>query len=68
MNIDDFITSFGQICVCKYNKNYINSSIPLHFSDENNGFKGVYLGVTNQTEGYLTIIQKDHRNFPKGTY
>lgn len=33
INIEDFIQNFGQICVCKYNKNYINSSLPLNFPE-----------------------------------
>ena len=45
MNIDDFVSNFGQICACKYNKNYINTSIPLKFSKKENDFKCIFMGV-----------------------
>jgi calpain-15 len=31
INIDDFISNFGQICACKYNKNYVNTSLLFKF-------------------------------------
>jgi hypothetical protein len=30
INIEDLLKHFGQICVCKYNIDYINSSLNLH--------------------------------------
>ena len=33
INIEDFVENFGQICACKYNKNYINTSLSLTFSE-----------------------------------
>lgn len=29
------------------------------------GYKGVFLRVQNRTEGYLNLIQQDHRRFGK---
>lgn len=58
--------NFGQICACKYNKNYLSTSISLTFaSDLDNEFKGVFLRTTQRTEGYITLIQQDHRGFGK---
>jgi hypothetical protein len=34
INIEDFVENFGQVCVCKYNKNYISTSLPLLFQKE----------------------------------
>lgn len=34
INIEDFVQNFGQICVCKYNKNYISTSIPLQLDSQ----------------------------------
>lgn len=29
VNIEDFVDNFGQLCACKYNKNYISTSLPI---------------------------------------
>ena len=42
----------------------LKSKIVVIFSD----FKCAYLSVTNRTEGYLNLIQKDHRFYPDSTY
>ncbi len=34
----------------------------------NSGFKGVFLNTKVRTEGYLTLIQSDHRKFHQSTY
>ena len=68
MNIEDFIDNFGQISVCRYNKNNVTTSLPLKFPETENGFKAFYMGVHNQTEGYLTLIQKDHRHYLNTDY
>jgi calpain-15 len=34
INIEDFVENFGQICACKYNKNYISTSLDLAFSKD----------------------------------
>ena len=34
MNLEDFIENFGQICVCKYNKNYVSTSLQLNFDNQ----------------------------------
>jgi len=52
------------MCVCKYNKNYINTSLILDFKGKND-YKGIFIGVTNKIEGYLNLIQRDHRYMPK---
>ena len=34
ISIEDFVESFGQVCSCKYNKNYLTTSLPLSFDSE----------------------------------
>ena len=31
----------------------------------NSEFKGVFLSTSNRTEGYITVVQQDHRKFTK---
>lgn len=43
----------------------IKESINIYkYSD----YKGIFLGVHNRVEGYLNLIQKDHRRFPDTDY
>lgn len=32
IGIEDYVQNFGNVCVCKYDKNYVSSSLPLKFS------------------------------------
>ena len=68
MNIEDFVENFGQICACKFNKKYINTSLQLTFSEEESDFKGIFMGFSNRVEGYLNLIQQDHRKYLNSTY
>lgn len=33
INIEDMLDNFGQVCVCKYHPEYLNTSFPLTFSE-----------------------------------
>lgn len=43
INIEDFVENFGQVCVCKYNKNYISTSLPLLFQKDKERYTSPYL-------------------------
>lgn len=34
INVEDLVETFGQVCVCKFNKNYLSTSLPISFSKD----------------------------------
>ncbi|CAD8190588.1 unnamed protein product [Paramecium pentaurelia] len=67
MSVNDFITEFSSVCVCKFKPDYLYTATPLKVQKSDGVTKKVILmKVYEQAHAFISLTQSDKRFFQKG--
>ncbi|CAD8130412.1 unnamed protein product [Paramecium sonneborni] len=67
MSVKDFMTEFGQVCVCKFKPDYLYKAIP-HQVEKSDIIttQVILMRVYEQSHAFISLTQQDKRFFQKG--
>ncbi|CAD8199562.1 unnamed protein product [Paramecium octaurelia] len=67
MSVNDFITEFSQVCVCKFKPDYLYTATPLKVEKSDAvTTKVILMKVYEKSHAFISLTQSDKRFFQKG--